>query len=119
MLFNSSCTVYRAIEKGFERSFIPECFWQESRGASLAKGGVLEDVGVFVYIPEKYAALAPRTAQKDMLVKGDCPLEFDNSSEKTVSDGMRALREYFPVTVKSVDDKLYGTALRHVKVTAV
>lgn len=119
MLFNSSCTVYRAIEKGFERSFIPECFWQESRGASLAKGGVLEDGGVFVYIPEKYAALAPKTPQKDMLVKGDCPFEFDNSSDKTVSDSMRTLRVYSPATVKSIDDKLYGAALRHVKVTAV
>lgn len=119
MITNSSCTVYRAIDKGFERSYIPECFWQESRGASLAKGGVLEDIGVIVYIPEKYAALAPRTAQKDMLVKGGCPLEFDNSSEKTVSESLRTLREYSPVTVKSVDDKLYGAALRHVKVTAI
>ena len=119
MLYNSACTVYRAAEHGFERTFIPECFWQESRGAAIAKGGIIADAGIIVYIPEKYAELAPRTVQKDMLVKGECSFKFDNSSEKTISDGSRTLRGYKPVTVKSVDSKLYGSALRHIKVAAV
>lgn len=119
MLYNSSCTIYRALKQGFERMYIPECFWQESRGATIAKGGVIADVGIIVYIPEKYAEAAPTTAQKDMLVNGECSFKFDNSSDKSISDGIRALQKYKPVTVKSVDSKLYGSALRHIKVVAI
>ena len=56
---------------------------------------------------------------KDMIVKGECNFVFDNTSEKTVSEGMRDLRYHSPAVVKAVDNKLYGTALRHIKVTAV
>ena len=118
MLTNTDCTLYRASGIGYERIYIPAVFWMESRGAALMKGAN-EDVGITVYIPEEYADSAPKTPMKDMLVKGECKIEFDNTSEKTVSESMRDLRNYLPAVVKAVDNKLYGTALRHIKVTAV
>lgn len=115
MLTNSSCTVYR--EKTFERVFIPVCFWKDSRGKALAKGGMSEDAAVVVYIPETYAELSPKP--RDIIVRGKCAVEVDTTSEKTVSDGVKALRASDPVTVRTVEDKLYGAFCRHVKVVAL
>ena len=115
MLTNSSCTVYR--EKTFERVFIPVCFWKDSRGKSLVKGGMNEDAAVVVYIPETYAELAPKP--RDIIVRGNCSFTFDTTSEKAVSDGVKTLRASDPVTVRTVEDKLYGAFCRHVKVVAL
>ena len=115
MLTNSSCTIYR--EKSFERVFIPACFWKDSRGKAIVKGGMTEDAAVTVYIPETYAALAPKP--RDIIVRGNCSFTFDTTSEKTISDGVKALRAPDPVTVRTVEDKLYGTFCRHVKVVAL
>lgn len=115
MLTNSSCTVYR--EKTFERVFIPDCFWKDSRGKALVKGGMSEDAAVTVYIPETYAGLSPKP--RDILVRGKCTVEVDTTSEKMVSDGVKALRASDPVTVRTVEDKLYGRFCRHVKVVAL
>ena len=115
MLTNSSCTIYR--EKSFERVFIPACFWKDSRGKAIVKGGMTEDAAVTVYIPETYAALAPKP--RDIIVRGNCSFTFDTTSEKTISDGVKALRASDPVTVRTVEDKLYGTFCRHGKVVAL
>ena len=115
MLMNSSCTVYR--EKSFERVFIPVCFWKDSRGKALVKGGMSEDAAVVVYIPENYAELSPKP--RDIIVRGKCAVEVDTTSEKTISDGVKALRASDPVTVRTVEDKLYGRFCRHVKVVAL
>lgn len=115
MLTNSSCTVYR--EKTFERVFIPACFWKDSRGKAISKGGMTEDAAVVVYIPEAYAELAPKP--RDIIVRGKCTVEVDTTSEKAVSDGVKALRASDPVTVRTVEDKLYGRFCRHVKVVAL
>lgn len=115
MLTNSSCTVYR--EKTFERVFIPVCFWKDSRGKAISKGGMSEDAAVTVYIPETYAELSPKP--RDIIVRGKCAVEVDTTSEKAVSDSMKALRASDPVTVRTVEDKLYGAFCRHVKVVAL
>lgn len=115
MLTNSSCTVYR--EKTFERVFIPSCFWKDSRGKAISKGGMSEDAAVVVYIPENYAELSPKP--RDIIVRGKCAVEVDTTSEKAVSDGVKTLRASDPVTVRTVEDKLYGAFCRHVKVVAL
>lgn len=115
MLMNSSCTVFR--EKTFERVFIPSCFWKDSRGKAISKGGMTDDAAVVVYIPENYAELSPKP--RDILVRGKCTVEVDTTSEKAVSDGVKALRASDPVTVRTVEDKLYGRFCRHVKVVAL
>ncbi len=115
MLTNASCTVYR--EKTFERVFIPSCFWQASCGKTAAKGGMTEDSSVVVYIPEAYRAIAPKP--RDIIVYGSCEFRVDVTSDKTISDSMRTLREYDPVTVRTVEFKCYGWNCRHVKAVAI
>lgn len=118
MLANASCTVYhRNADGGYDREFVPECFWMDSRGASVQTGGIVPAAGVTAYFPEKYAPKL--TAQGDILVRGECPHVFDNTDAAAVSASYRELTAaYDIVTVTEVSDKRYGIALRHIKVTA-
>jgi hypothetical protein len=118
VLTNGSCTVYHQTESGgYDREFVPACFWMDSRGASVTTGGIVSEVGVIVYIPEAHA---PKLiAQKDIIVRGNCPHVFSGSTPAEISQSFAALREdYELATVTAVDDKRYGSALRHIKVTA-
>lgn len=118
VLTNGSCTVYHQAESGgYDREFIPDCFWMDSRGASATTGGIISEAGVIVYIPEAHA---PKLiAQKDIIVRGNCPHTFDNSTPAAISQSFEALRKAYELaTVTAVDDKRYGSALRHIKVTA-
>ena len=118
MLTNGSCTVYHQTESGgYDREFIPDCFWMDSRGASVTTGGIVSEAGVIVYIPEAHA---PKLiAQKDIIVRGNCPHVFSGSTPAAISQSFARLREAYELaTVTAVDDKCYGGALRHIKVTA-
>lgn len=118
VLTNGSCTVYHQAESGgYDREFIPDCFWMDSRGASVTTGGIVSEAGVIVYIPEAHA---PKLiAQKDIIVRGNCPHVFSGSTPAAISQSFAALREAYELaTVTAVDDKRYGSALRHIKVTA-
>lgn len=119
MLTNTDCTVYRHTERGYERVYIPACFWQDSHSVGLSAGGLVPADEVLLYIPEEYASRAPKTPQKDILVRGRCAYSFNNSTASTVSESLRKLTSTFAtVTVVSVANKLYGTAARHIKVVA-
>lgn len=118
VLTNGSCTVYHQTESGgYDREFIPECFWMDLRGASVATGGITAGGSVTVYIPEAHAV--ELTPQSDIIVRGECPHVFDNSSAAAVSACLAALRDGYDIAaVTGVEDKRYGTALRHIKVVA-
>ena len=117
---NSDCTVYRhnALTQGFDRLYIPRAVWMECRAANVLKSGMQSADSAVIHIAEKYADGAPRTVGKDMLVRGNCPFEFDNSNAQSISDSMREFRTLYRfVTATSIDNYLYG-GLPHVEVSA-
>ncbi len=119
MICTSSCTVFVALEKGFERRYIPECHWVENLSSSVTKTGRENAQGVTVYIPPKYKNLAPENTDRDILVKGKCDFVFDNTDDRTVSESLREFRKQYEFfTVMSVESKLYGGGTSHIKVVA-
>lgn len=121
MITNSDCTLYQFNGKGYDRLYISAVMWQEHRSGSVSKQGFQSADGIVIFIPKENV---PKTASynptKDIIVKGNCNFTFDNSSEKTVSESLKALRskhQYF--TVMTIDNKLYGSqSLQHIKITA-
>lgn len=119
MICTGDCTVFVALQKGFERRYIPECHWVENLSSSVAKTGRENAQGVTVYIPPEYKSLCPEHTDTDMIVKGKCYFVFDNTDEKTVSESMREFRKQYKFfTVMSVENKLYGGGTSHIKVVA-
>lgn len=118
MLKNADCTLYLydKTTQGYERFFIPEVYWQESKAGNVLKSGLknAHNTTVYIYSP----CTVPETPTKDMLVKGLCPFEFDNSSQKTISESMKEFRSLYAfVTVESVDNCFYGS-LPHFEISA-
>ena len=119
MMMDDTATLYRYRESdgGYDRVFIPSCYWMETRGASVQTGAIRTGETAVVYIPEAYARKV--VPQRDLLVRGNCPHVFDNSSPVALSASFTALTEsYGVVTAIECVDRLHGHALRHIEVHA-
>ena len=118
MLKNADCTLYRynKITHGYERFFIRDVYWRENKAGNVLKSGLKNAYSTTVYIYRP--CNLPETPTKDMLVKGCCPFEFDNTSQQTISESMKEFsRLYKFVTVMSIDNCFFGS-LAHFEVSA-
>lgn len=118
MLINADCTLYRYDEGtgGFIRHFIKGVYWRENKAGNVLKSGLTTADSTTVYFYDD--AVIPGTVTKDMLVKGKCGYDFDNSTQQTVSASMKEFRQSVSfVTVMSVDSMMYG-GLPHVEISA-
>ena len=118
MLVNADCTLYRYNKEteGYERHFIPSVYWHESRGGNTLKSGLQSVHSTTVYFYN--SDILPETPTKDLLVKGNCSFQFDNTSPKSISESFASFRkENKFVTVMGVDDCNYG-GLPHYEITA-
>ena len=138
MFTDTMLTLYRFNGKGFDRLIIPHCHWQECKAANVLKSGMQSADGIVIYIPSNALVLAPNnllfpsnrlflnadisplSPSQDIIVKGECNFIFDNSSDRSVSESLKALRDKYEIhTVMSIDRLLYGPAdLQHIKVSA-
>ena len=121
MITNSDCTLYKFNGIGYDRLYISAVMWQEHRSASVSKQGLQSADGVVIFIPKDNAPnISSYNPTKDIIIKGNCSFTFDNLSQQTVSESLKALRskhQYF--AVMSIDSKLYGSeSLQHIKITA-
>lgn len=119
MLVNADCTLYLfdKITSGFTRHFIEKVYWDNSKASNILKSGLqnADSFTVYLYSDE----IKPLTLQKDMMIKGKCQFEFDNTSSKTISESMKKFRELYPnfLTVTAVDDAMFG-GLPHIEISA-
>lgn len=103
-------TLYMFNGIGYDRQYIEHVFWQESERTNMLKTGLQNADGVFIVIPKKEAPELNMTPQKDIAVKGKCLIEFDNTSEQTVSQSMKELKKAADIhTVTTAESKLYGS----------
>lgn len=113
MLTNADCTIYE--KNSYARHYIPDIYWNDSRGQTVTKNGVQIQDSLIVYIYDD--SYLPRAG--DIIVKGECDYVFDTTSEQTASASMKAFREAYPdfAVVKNVNDCWFG-GLPHYEVTA-
>lgn len=105
MLTNSDCTIFHRTEDGFEKQYVPECWWFENTKSSITTEGLKAADVVTVRIPD----VNMYVQQGDIIVKGWCDIEA-----KTLRD-LEAVR-YFKVT--SSNYNIFGEEM-HIKVVAV
>lgn len=117
MYSNSSMTVFRLIDKKYERIFIPKVLWDESVSSTVSKRGQMPDCKVRVFIRlsevEPSFTLDP---EHDIAVKGLTNFEFDNTDERTQSESFHTLRKECGkiYSVLSCDKKDFGSLrMRH------
>lgn len=115
MMTNADMTLYHWNGSGYERREIQEVWWEYSRISNMSRQGRTDADSVTILIPEASAGDLSVTAGKDLVVKGICEFEFDNTSQKAQSESLKALKEEHEVfMVNAFDPMLYGSEeIRH------
>lgn len=110
MYTNADMTLYHWDGEKFIREVIKDVFWQSSQISNINKTGRTDSDSVFISIPATSKDNLLITTGKDLVVKGVCELEFDNTSEKTQSECLKTLKKsHETFVVKVFDPKLYGS----------
>lgn len=113
MLSNADVTFYNA--KDYTRHTAHKAYFTDNRGQTVKKNGIeISDVvSVYLYTDEYIPSVG------DIVVKEIIDFEFDNSTQKTISESMKEFRDMFPkfAVVKSVSDYKFG-GLPHIEITA-
>lgn len=108
MYTNADITLYSFSNNGYQRTVIENVFYQENEQANILKSGLANVSSVQIFIP--YKTDMNFTKGKDLIVKGACNAEIDNTSQQTISQSIKALRESHKVlTLMTVDEKKYGS----------
>lgn len=118
MMINADCTLY-AYDKatgGFIRHAVYDVYWHESKAGNVLKSGLQTADSTTVYLFSD--VVLPENPGKDMLVKGICNFEFDNSSPAVISASMKEFSKLHSyITVISIDKCMYG-GLPHIEISA-
>ena len=113
MLSNADVTFYST--KDYTRYTAHKAYFADNRGQTVKKNGIeISDVvSSYLYTDEYVPSVG------DMVVRGIVDFEFNNTSQKTISESMKEFREMFSefAVVKSVSDYKFG-GLPHIEITA-
>lgn len=110
MRTNADMTLYHWNGAGYNRREIRDVWWENAKISNTEKTGMVNADAVTILIPAGSAPDLAVTTGKDMVVKGICEFEFDNSSEESRSAGMKQLKADQEVfTVNAFDPMLFGS----------
>ncbi|MFR2137235.1 MAG: DUF6751 family protein [Pseudoruminococcus massiliensis] len=118
MLKNADCTLYlyNKATQGFTRHIINGVYWRENKAGNVLRSGLqtADSTTIYLYSDD----VKPLTVAKDMLVRGVCDFDFDNTNQQTISESMKNFKNtYNAVTVMSIDDYMFGS-LPHIEISA-
>lgn len=114
MMKNADCTLYHYENGKYTKRVYKNVYWQYCKASNVLKSGLQNADAVVLFVYENCLPIMP---QRDIFVKGVSDFEFDNSSEKTISEGVKHIRENCEyMTVTTVDDYMYG-GLPHIEIS--
>lgn len=109
-------TIYHNDGQTWERNVYKGCFWEDDRQRAIAKSGLRDADRLYVSLPLAKAPALALEPGKDMIVKDECPVEIDNTSQSTQSATIKELRaeyEVFTVTALSLKDHSLNRRMHH------
>lgn len=144
MYTNADATLFNYVkdkETGkvtYRKTYLRGVFWDDVKQSNVIKSGLATVESVLICIPfsvnsDNKQYKSPKEYQKltdeekdnaftfiansqDMIVKGIVDYEIDNTSSKTISEGLMYLRNNYDnvMTISVVDEKDFGSeAMRH------
>lgn len=117
-MFNHTITHYHFFNECYTRSVITNVFWDNVKRSNVLKSGAVMSDKTLIVIPT--TQIIPFTLSKDIIVFGNIPFTFDNTSQQTISNGISYLKNNFDnvVTVNICDYKILGN-LPHIELSCV
>lgn len=111
MYTNTSCTLF-LLSKNYEPVVIPHCFYTSTSIASASRQGLdyQESAECFFRGNEDLKF----TKGKDFLIEGSTDITIDCTTQKGISEGIKAIHDAGGLTVMRADYKGYGSKrMRH------
>lgn len=103
-------------DRGYQRRYFEKAYWNESAEMKVSKSGITFNDSTTILLYDNSELLF--TSGKDLIVKGNCNFEFDNSSEQTISESFRNFKRLYDyLSIQKVANLLFG-GLPHIEVTA-
>ncbi|MEG0899518.1 MAG: DUF6751 family protein [Oscillospiraceae bacterium] len=122
MYTNTDVTYYAYDDGKYTRTVITGkpygAFWDEVKASNVVKSGRESADSAVIYVPEyNWPDITPSTSL-DLIVRGNCVLTVDSSSNQKASQSLVAIKAAGALTVKSIDSKLYGSLnMQHYKIS--
>lgn len=95
MLKNADCTLYlyNKATQGFTRHIINGVYWRENKAGNVLRSGLqtADSTTIYLYSDD----VKPLTVAKDMLVRGICDFDFDNTNQQTISESMKNFKNTY------------------------
>lgn len=116
MFTNGDITLYKLVNGSYARETIEGVYMEDRKTANVIKSGLTNADSLFVCIPKgSLSGKLSLTVGKDLVVKGKCTFEFDNTSQITQSTSLKELKGLYTVyTVSDIADRTYGSeVLQH------
>lgn len=103
-------TIFHLNGANYEKKVYSKCFWDEDQAQAIKKSGLASVDSLYVSIPYSVANSVPFTKGKDYIIQGETDLEIDNTSQKTQSEGITALKARCNLfTINSTSLKNHGS----------
>ena len=110
MYTNTDITLYHWNGSSYNRRPIYNVFWDSVKSSNVLKSGQVNADSVKIFVPVTSVGSLSVETSKDLVVVGIIDFEFDNTSQATQSNSLKALKADRAVfTVSSCDGKLYGS----------
>lgn len=116
MYTNAAMTIYSYSKEGYTRNVVRGVLWQEVKQSNIEKTGLTSADSVKIFIPVENAPHnLDFTTNKDLVVKGEVLIDFDNTSSQTINASLTDLKADHDVyTITVADAKLFGSpAMQH------
>lgn len=110
MYTNADMTLYsKGSDNKYTRTEVKQVFWNEVKEANTNKSGLSNSDSVKIFVPLT-SINNLNVSTSDIVVKGVCDFEIDNTSSSSISSSLATLKKtYAFVTVSSCDAKLFGS----------
>lgn len=103
-------TIFHLNGANYEKKIYDKCFWDEDQAQAIRKSGLASVDSLYVSIPYFVVQSLEINKGKDYIIQGETELDFDNTSQSTQSNSLKALKENHNVfTINSSSLKNHGS----------
>jgi len=105
-------TIYH-LGTAWTRAVYDGAFWDDDQASKIAKTGLASADRLYVSIPLANAPNLDINKGKDYIVKGECALTIDSTSQASISASIKSLQSAGAFLITTVSKKDHGSKRMH------
>ena len=107
-------TIYHKVtSSSWTKTVYDGAFWDDDQAAKIAKTGISSADRLYVSIPLTKAPNLDINKGNDYIVRGECPLTIDTTSQTTISASVKTIQSAGAFLITTVSKKDHGSPRMH------